>query len=156
VRALWIFLISFVVIAVGGAALVMVMAAGGDFDPVAHFEFHGMATMFVGFIAYFIATIPLAILAASHRKVGEWAAGYAGTVLGIVPYWVLQVWLNATTCGSGYLCSEPDLGHDLVMPVVWGVLVAAAPVAGLVYLVVGGIFAALRPSAPRAVGPGLG
>jgi hypothetical protein len=155
-RALWIFLISFVVVAVGGAALVFAMAAGGDFNPVEHFEFHGLATLLAGFLAYFIATIPLAILAASHRKVGEWAVGYAGTVLGIVPFWVLQVWLNATTCGPGYLCSDPDLGHDLVMPVVWGVLVAAAPVAGLVYLVVGGIQAARRPSVPRAVDAGLG
>jgi hypothetical protein len=50
--------------------------------------------------------------------------------------------------GSGSIRPDPDLGHDLVLPVVWGVLVAAAPVAGLVYLVVGGIQAARRSLGP--------
>jgi hypothetical protein len=140
-----IFWTSFLVVAVVGVALAIVAVASHLWNPNAvGVQMLGMgAVLALGFVPYIILAILLADLAARDRDVRKWAAGYAGTVLGTMPGWVVLGWFYPQHGGDVLWTANAVLSGPVL----------AAPAAGLVYLVVGGIYKARRPKVPTIATP---
>jgi hypothetical protein len=97
----------------------------------------GLGMFFQGFIIFVIEAVILGIVSA-QRRLGEWLAGYAGVVLGSAPFFVLCHHYYATACGWGSCPPSPAV-LDLLFFGAGEALILVAPVAGVVFLVIGDI-----------------
>ena len=155
-RAFAIFVISALVVAVSGVAVILLAQSSSDFDPELHFEFPGMGAMVGGFIVFVSEAVIVAIVSARRHQLAEWLAGFAGVVLGIVPYWIMFGWLNATACGPTYICTPDSSAGEVLAAAVQAVVLMVVPVAGMVFLAVGLVAKAgsKRRLPARPAGPG--
>ena len=131
-RAFAIFVGSALGVGVSGIAVILWAQSAGDFDRSYHPLIVGVGALLVGFLVFASEALIVAIVAVRRRRLVEWLAGYAGVMVGIVPYWIMFERAN----GSGaYLVNAPI-----------GLVVLATPVAGLIFVVVGLVRLAIRPS----------
>ena len=148
-RALAIFVTGALIVAVSGIAVILWAQSANDFDPELHYEFHGMGAMFVGLLVFATEAVIVAVVSVRRYRLTEWVAGYAGVVVGIVPYWIMFTRLNATACGPTYVCPPDPGAGEILIAAAESLVLMAVPVAGVIFLAVGLAQLAGRPSSPR-------
>ena len=131
-RPIAMFLLCFGVVGLSGVLIVEAGHAWGDFD---HFYFAGVQTLYLGATAFLIEAIVLGIVAAGRRSLAETLAGYAGVVLGTVPVNALAHYDLATVCRWGQCPPAPNTAGLLANALAG--LIIVAPVAGVIFLVIG-------------------
>jgi hypothetical protein len=137
VRVFAIFVVSALVVAVSGIAVILYAQSINDFDPELHIEFHGMGAMFGGFIVFVVEALIVAIVSVRRHRLTEWLAGFAGVVVGILPYWIMFGWLNTTGCGPTYVCLPDPGAGEILAGAAQSAVLLAVPVAAAIFLVVG-------------------
>ena len=100
-----------------------------------HFYFAGFQTGYVGAAVFLIEAVVLGVVAAWRRSLAETLAGYAGVVLGTVPINILAHYYLATVYRWGECPPAPDTAGLLVNG--FAGLAIVAPVAGVIFLVIG-------------------